>query len=153
MIPRIILSFLTACFIFSTVSAQVSPKTVVFKVRKQPILRQAITSIPDNQVFFVVEESATFQGGDLNSFREWVLKNLIYPASAREQGITGKVIVQFCIDIKGDISDIKVIRGVNKDIDNEATRVIKSSPQWAPGKQGGKPVKQLFTIPVTFSLQ
>ncbi len=153
MIPRIILSFLTACFILCNAGSQEPSKSVVFKVRKQPILRQAITSIPDDQVFFVVEESATFQGGDLNSFRLWVMKNLKYPVSAREQGIAGKVIVQYCIDYKGNVKDIKVIRGVNKDLDDEAVRVIKSSPQWAPGKQGGKPVKQLFTIPVTFSLQ
>ncbi len=107
----------------------------------------------EEQVFFVVEESATFLGGDLNSFREWVLKNTVYPQVAQENGIAGKVIVQFCINHKGEIADVKVIRGVDPALDEEAIRVIKSSPKWSPGKQGGKPVKQLFTMPVSFVLQ
>jgi protein TonB len=107
----------------------------------------------EEQVFFVVEESATFMGGDLNSFRDWILKNTVYPQVAQENGISGKVIVQFCVNHKGEVVDTKVIRGVDPALDEEAIRVIKSSPKWSPGKQGGKAVKQLFTMPVSFVLQ
>jgi TonB family protein len=140
-------------------TAQLPPQTVVFKVRKADVVKPAhIISRPavkneEEQVFFVVEESATFQGGDLNSFRDWVFKNTIYPATAVQAGITGKVIVQFCIDSKGDVTDVKVIRSVSPEIDKEAIRVISSSPKWSPGKQGGKAIKQLFTMPVVFNLQ
>jgi protein TonB len=107
----------------------------------------------EETVFFVVEESATFLGGDLNSFRDWIFKNTVYPQVAQENGIAGKVIVQFCVNHKGEVVDVKVIRGVDASLDEEAVRVIKSSPKWSPGKQGGKAVKQLFTMPVSFVLQ
>jgi protein TonB len=107
----------------------------------------------EEPVFFVVEENATFLGGDLNSFREWVQKNVVYPEVAVENGITGKVIVQFAVNHKGEVVDVKVIRGVDPALDEETIRVIRSSPKWNPGKQGGKAVKQLFTMPVSYVLQ
>jgi TonB family protein len=109
---------------------------------------------PDDEVTFImVENPATFQGGDLNSFRSWVQSNLKYPMEAAEKGISGKVYVSFAINSKGDVVDIKVLRGVDPSLDNESVRVIKSSPKWAPAKQGGKNVKQQFVIPLSFVLQ
>ncbi len=107
----------------------------------------------EEPVFFVVEESATFEGGDLESFRNWVQKHIVYPEIAVENGITGKAIVQFCVNHAGDVTDVKVLRGVDPALDEEAVRVLKLSPKWSPGKQGGKAVKQLFTMPITFVLQ
>lgn len=115
--------------------------------RKQP-------SLPaDEQVFIVVEEPASFQGGDVNSFRDWVTKNLKYPIIAVEKGISGKVYVQYAINSKGDVVDVKVVRGVDPSLDKEAIRVISSSPKWEPAKQKGTKVKQQFTIPIAFQLQ
>ena len=115
--------------------------------RKQP-------SLPtDEQVFIVVEKPATFQGGDVNSFRDWVTKNLKYPDIAVKKGIAGKVYVQYAINSKGDVVDVKVVRGVDPSLDKEAIRVISSSPKWEPAKQKGTNVKQQFTIPIAFQLQ
>ena len=115
--------------------------------RKQP-------SLPtDEQVFIIVEKQATFQGGDVNSFRDWVTKNLKYPDIAVKKGIAGKVYVQYAINSKGDVVDVKVVRGVDPSLDKEAIRVISSSPKWEPAKQKGTNVKQQFTIPIAFQLQ
>jgi TonB family protein len=103
-------------------------------------------------IFFVVEESAQFQGGDLNNFREYVFANVKYPDAAVKNGIQGKVIVQFVVNHLGMVEDVKVIRGVDPLLDLAALAAIKSSPEWKPGRQGGKAVAQLFTMPVNFNL-
>jgi len=116
-------------------------------VMKQP-------SMPaDEQVFIVVEQQASFQGSDVNSFRDWVTKHLKYPDIAIRKGISGKVYVQYAINSKGDVVDVKVIRGIDPSLDKEAIRVISSSPKWEPAKQRGTKVKQQFTIPIAFALQ
>jgi protein TonB len=82
-----------------------------------------------------------------------VAKTLKYPEIAAENGIQGKVFVQFAVNAKGEVTDVVVVRGVDPALDAEAVRVIKSSPKWAPGKQRGRPVKVQFTFPVVFVLQ
>lgn len=99
------------------------------------------------------EESAMFQGGNVLNFRKWVSENIHYPEDAMHEGIFGKVIVQFCVNKKGEVVDIKLLRTIDPAIDNETIRVISSSPRWNPAKQGGNPVKQLFVIPFQFEMR
>jgi len=109
---------------------------------------------PDEEVYFVVEQSASFQGGDLNDFRDYIFKHTIYPNEAEIKKMTGKAIVQFLIGRDGYIKDIKIIRSSGYELlDKEAIRVLSSSPQWKPGRQGGKNVNQLFTMPVSFVIK
>ena len=105
------------------------------------------------EVFIIVEDMPTFQGGDQNAFRTWIQQNLRYPEIAQENGISGKVYVQFAVNSKGEVVDVKVVRGVDPALDKEAMRVVSSSPKWVPGKQRGKPVKVQFTFPIVFVLQ
>jgi protein TonB len=107
----------------------------------------------EEPVFILVEEQASFQGGDVTTFRSWVEKNLVYPPVASENGIFGKVIVQFAVNSKGEVVDVKVLRSVDQSLDKETIRVIMSSPKWTPAKQGGRAVKQQFVIPISFVLQ
>jgi len=104
------------------------------------------------EVFFIVEDMPSFKGGDLNDFRAWVQKNMNYPSIAQENGISGRVIVQFAINSNGQVVDVRVVRGVDPSLDNEAVRAVKASPKWEPGKQRGKSVKVQFTMPVVFVL-
>jgi protein TonB len=103
--------------------------------------------------FFVVEDKPKFQGGDHNTFRKWVQDNLRYPAIASENGISGKVFMQFTINSKGDVVDVKVISGASPTLDKEALRVVSSSPPWEPGKQRDRPVNVRFSFPIFFVLQ
>ncbi len=105
------------------------------------------------EVFVIVEDMPKFQGGDQNTFRNWIQQNLRYPEIAQENGISGKVYVQFAVNSKGEVVDVKVVRGVDPSLDKEAVRVVSSSPKWEPGKQRGKPVKVQFTFPIVFVLQ
>lgn len=102
--------------------------------------------------FVKVEIEAKFQGGDLLSFNKWVAANIKYPQVCSENGVTGKVFVQFVVNKTGQVESVKVLRGADPLMDQEAIRVIESSPKWSAPLQGGKPVKQLFTLPVNFKL-
>ncbi|MFC2138663.1 energy transducer TonB, partial [Bacteroidota bacterium] len=105
------------------------------------------------EVFFIVEDMPTFMGGDQNEFRKYIQQNLKYPAVAAENGISGRVFVQFVVNEKGQVINAKVVRGVDPSLDKEALRVVMSSPKWTPGKQRGKPVRVAFTFPIVFVLQ
>ena len=103
--------------------------------------------------FQLVEEKPSFQGGDANQFSKWVSQNLAYPEIARENGVQGRVTLQFTIDKDGSIKNVKVLRGVNPALDKEAVRVISSSPKWTPGKQRGRAVPVTYTFPVIFQFR
>jgi periplasmic protein TonB len=98
------------------------------------------------------QEFASFMNGDLDDFRIWVQKNVTYPQIAIENRISGKVFIAFCVSKNGEVVDIELLRGVDKSIDQETIRVISSSPLWKAARQGGRPVKQKFVIPVAFIL-
>jgi protein TonB len=103
--------------------------------------------------FAIVEDKPTFQGKDANEFTKWVYNNIEYPEIAKENGIQGRVTVQFTIDKDGSVKDVKVLRGVDSSLDKEAVRVIQKSPKWSPGKQRNKPVKVKYTFPIIFQLR
>lgn len=93
-----------------------------------------------------------FQGGDVAKFRDWVATQILYPDKARANGIQGTVIVQFIIEQDGSVSNVQVIRSIDKQIDDEAVRVVTSSPKWTPGTNKGKPVRVVFTLPANFKI-
>src|SRR5574344_31096 len=103
--------------------------------------------------FALVEEKPSFMGGDANTFSAWVAKNLEYPEIAKENGLQGRVILQFTVNPNGTVSNIKVLRGVDSSLDKEAMRVIASSPKWTPGKQRDRAVKVIYNFPVIFQLR
>lgn len=109
--------------------------------------------VDEEQIFFVVEDMPTFQGQDNSAFRVYIQQNLKYPIIAQENGVSGRVFVQFDISVSGEVTNIVVVRGVDPSLDREAIRVVKSSPKWTPGKQRGRPVKVRFTFPIAFQLQ
>lgn len=103
-------------------------------------------------VFVVVETMPSFPGGDAALFK-YLSDNIKYPVIAQESGVQGRVICQFVVNRDGSIVDIEVVRSVDKSLDAEAVRVIKSMPKWSPGKQRGKSVRVKYTLPVNFRLQ
>ena len=105
----------------------------------------------DEEVFMVVENMPEFPGGDLGLMK-YIQKNVKYPPIAKEYNITGKVYISFVVDRSGSVTNVKVVRGVDKNLDAEAVRVIKSLPKYKPGKQRGKAVKVMFTVPINFTL-
>ena len=101
----------------------------------------------------LVEEKPSFMGGDANYFSKWVNENLVYPEIAKENGVQGRVTLQFTIRKDGTITNVKVLRGVEPSLDKEAVRVVSMSPKWKPGMQDDRPVSVSYTFPVIFQLR
>ena len=103
--------------------------------------------------FQLVEEKPSFQGGDANQFSKWVNSRLHYPEIAKENGVQGRVTLQFTVEKDGTVTKVKVLRGVDPSLDKEAVRVVSMSPKWKPGKQRDRAVPVTYTFPVIFQLR
>ena len=105
-------------------------------------------------LFHIVEDKPLFNGKDPDvAFREWAYSKIVYPPIAAENGISGRVILDFAIDREGNVVEVRVLRGADPLLDAEAVRVIRMSPKWTPGMQRGKPVKVRYQFPFMFQLQ
>lgn len=107
----------------------------------------------EDEIFEVVEDKPEFSDGGAAGLMRYLSTNIKYPTIPQENGVQGKVTVQFVVNKDGSIVDVKVLRGVDPYLDREALRVISSMPKWKPGKQRGVPVRCKFTVPVTFKLK
>ena len=107
--------------------------------------------VDEQQIFTIVEEQPEFPGGMAECYK-WINKNLNYPTISAENGVQGRVTVNFVVNTDGSIVDVKVLRGVDPYLDKEAVRVVSKMPKWKPGKQRGKAVRCSFNLPVRFKL-
>lgn len=107
---------------------------------------------PKNEIFEFVEQMPEFPGGE-DALAAFLSKNIKYPKQANEQGISGRVVINFVVGDGGEITDVKVARGIGYGCDQEAMRVVKSMPPWRAGKQNGKPVRVAYSLPITFELE
>jgi protein TonB len=114
-------------------------------------INQEVTE-DSNTIFTNVEVLPTFPGG-LEKFGQFLGRNLRYPPIARENGVQGRVYCTFVVEKDGSLTDIKVTRGIGGGCDEEAVRVLKSSPKWNPGVQNGRNVRVSYTVPIFFQLQ
>ena len=121
-----------------------------------PVVTGPVTAVEEEtdegQIFQVVEQMPEFPGG-MEALMKYLQKNIKYPSRAQDNNVQGRVMVTFVVNKDGSIVDPEVIKAVDKDLDNEALRVVKGMPKWNPGKQRGKPVRVKYTVPVTFRLQ
>lgn len=104
------------------------------------------------KIFTAVEQQAQFPGGQ-PALMKWLSNNLKYPERAQQNDIEGRVTVKFVVNADGSIEQVSVAKGVDKDLDQEAVRVVKKMPKWQPGKNNGVAVRSYFYLPVVFKLQ
>ncbi|QHS55425.1 TonB family protein [Mucilaginibacter sp. 14171R-50] len=124
---------------------------ITFDPKTDKLPADTIPKENKTQVFTAVEHSPGFPGGQA-AFSRFLSKNLKYPAEARKNKVEGRVVVNFVVETDGSLSDIRVLRGVGSGTDEEAVRVLKTSPKWKPGVQNGRKVRVQYTVPITFSL-
>lgn len=103
--------------------------------------------------FITVEQKPTFNGGDANDFAKWVNSRLVYPEVAKDNGVEGRVVLQFTIGKDGRLRDVKVLGAPDESLAKEAVRVVSSSPKWEPGRQRDRAVKVSYTFPVIYRLR
>lgn len=104
-------------------------------------------------IFVKVDEMPKFKDGDFNTFRTWVMQNVKYPDIAKKEGIQGKVYAEYIIEKDGTVSNVKVIKSDDAKLNQEVLKVVKSSPNWKPGKQNGKLVRVKCVVQVKFALK
>jgi periplasmic protein TonB len=118
----------------------------------KPVIGEEKTNEAESEIFVIVEDMPEFPGGEVQ-LRKWIAANIKYPVIAAENGIQGKVYVQFVVDKDGSITNARIARGVDPSLDQEALRVVNNLPKWKPGMQRGKPVRVSYTVPINFQLQ
>jgi TonB family protein len=101
----------------------------------------------------IVEQMPLFNNGGPENFVLWVYQNIKYPETAIRDAISGKVFVKFKVDSLGIVKDIEIVRSARWDLDSEVLRVMCSSPKWTPGRQAGRNVGIIFTIPIEFDIK
>ena len=133
-------------FSFDDTHIEVTIADYVEKVEEEVIEEETVD-------FIRVEHKPSFNNGDANTFSRWVAEHLSYPEIAKENGVQGRVILQFTILRNGSLGNVKVLRGVDPALEKEAVRVVSSSPKWEPGRQRDRAVNVTYTFPVIFQLR
>lgn len=123
-------------------------------VQEQVVVKEPEPEVKpkEEEIFVAVEQAAEFPGGQ-GALMKWLSNNIRYPESAQQNDIQGRVIVKFVVEKDGSIGAATILKGVDKDLDREALRVVKRMPKWQPGKNNGVAVRSYFNLPVTFKLQ
>lgn len=123
-------------------------------VQEQVIVKEPEPEVKpqEEEIFQAVEQQAEFPGGQA-ALMKWLSQNIRYPEQAAANDIQGRVIVKFVVEKDGSIGATEILKGVDKDLDREALRVVKKMPKWQPGKNNGVAVRSYFNLPVTFKLQ
>jgi protein TonB len=106
----------------------------------------------DGEIFMIVEEMPEFPGGE-GELQKYLASSVRYPVIAQENGIQGRVYIQFVINQRGEVTNVTILRGVDPSLDREAVRVVEAMPKWKPGKQRNRPVRVSYTVPINFVLQ
>lgn len=114
---------------------------------------KAVEAAPKpDELFVSVEQQPEYPGG-IEALRSFLNKNLNYPRSAANAGISGKVYISFVVNTDGSLTEVQVLKGIGFGCDEEAIRVIRKMPQWRPGKQSGRAVRVKFNLPISFTLE
>ena len=123
-------------------------------VQEQVIVKEPEPEVKpkEEEIFVAVEQQAEFPGGTAAMYK-WLGNNMRYPEAAQQNDIQGTVHVKFVVEKDGSIGNVTLLKGVDKDLDREAIRVVKKMPKWQPGKNNGVAVRSYFTLPVKFRLQ
>lgn len=122
------------------------PAEVIFEEPVEEVIEEN-----DDEVFVVVEQNPEFIGG-YDAMIAFIKQNMVYPTNARRMQMEGTVYVSFIVGKTGEISDVQVMRGIMKECDREAVRVVEMMPAWKPGTQNGRKVNVRFTLPIKFRM-
>jgi protein TonB len=131
------------------INAEVDERTHI-EVYIAPVI-EAEEEAEEQQIFQVVEDAPEYPGGE-EARMKYLRDNIRYPAIARESGIQGTIFITFVVERDGNITDVRVVRGIGGGCDEEAIRVVENMPKWVPGRQRGRSVRVQFMMPIRFTL-
>lgn len=128
------------------------PEVVAKKNNNQENSQETLVGTRTNKVYTFVEKMPQYPGGD-EALINFLYGNIQYPQIAKRAGIEGRVIATFIVTEKGEVQDIKIVKGIGAGCDEETIRVLENMPNWKPGFQKGAPVKVRMSVPISFKLQ
>lgn len=120
-------------------------------VQQQVVIVEDKPAPKEEEIYAAVDVVPEFPGG-MTALMQWLGTNIRYPEAAQQNNVQGRVVVNFVVEKDGSISQVQVVKGVDKDLDKEAVRVVSKMPKWSPGKKDGVPVRTYFSLPVAFRL-
>ena len=153
--PKLLAGF--KCLLF-VVSALILLVIVVAPVRANAQDKKENTSqtrkdtATDDKVYEVCEQMPIFKGGDA-ALLKYLRENLKYPDNTKDRGVQGRLVIGFIVEKDGSLTDVKVLRPVDIDLDAEVLRLVKGMPKWIPGRQNGKRVRVRYLLPIHICLQ
>ena len=121
-------------------------------VQEAVVVKEPEPAPKEEEIFVAVEQQAEFPGG-MPALMKWLSNNIRYPEAAQQNDVQGRVVVKFIVEKDGSVSQAQIVKGVDKDLDKEALRVVNKMPKWQAGKNNGVAVRSYFTLPVQFRLQ
>ena len=106
----------------------------------------------DDKIYEVCEQMPIFEGGDA-ALLKYLRENLKYPDNTKDRGVQGRLVIGFIVEKDGSLTDVKVLRPVDIDLDAEVLRLVRGMPKWIPGRQNGKRVRVRHLLPIHICLQ
>ncbi len=129
-----------------------SEATAETRIDVNTIITEEVEKVDPVFLIGQLDDDPEFPGGMLG-LQKYLIGAVKYPVAALERGIQGTVYLSFIINKEGKVENVKILRGIETTLDNEAFRVVNSLPQWKPGRQNGRPVKVSYQVPIKFQLQ
>lgn len=123
-------------------------------VQEQVVVKETepVEKPKEEEIYIAVEQPAEFPGGTA-ALMKWLSQNISYPQAAQMNGIQGRVMVKLVVEKDGSIGNVTILKGVDRDFDREAIRVVKKMPKWTPARNNGVPVASYFNLPIMFKTQ
>lgn len=123
--------------------------SLLYTLNTQSQTKSQYKSSETEEVFTIVEQMPSFPGGEKELYR-FIGLTITYPVEAQVNNESGKIYVSFVVNTDGNLTDIRILRGISKSLNNEALRIVSLMPRWIPGTQGGTAVKVRFYLPIRF---
>lgn len=136
------------------IAADAAEKGAAAAATAKEAVEEAVEEVVEEEEipFIMVQQKPGFEGGDASAFSKWVNSQIVYPEAAQAAGKEGRVVLKFKVAKDGSIQNVRVVKGVDPELDAEAVRVVSSAPAWTPGMQNGEPVAVSYIFPVIYKI-
>ena len=153
--PKLFAGFKCLLFVVSALILLViviAPARANAQDKREKTTQTRKDTAPDDKVYEVCEQMPIFEGGDA-ALLKYLRENLKYPDKTKDRGVQGRLVIGFIVEKDGSLTDVKVLRPVDIDLDAEVLRLVKGMPKWIPGRQNGKRVRVRYLLPIHICLQ
>ena len=153
--PKLFAGFKCLLFVVSALILLViviAPARANAQDKKEKTTQTHKDTTTGDKVYEVCEQMPIFEGGDA-ALLKYLRENLKYPDNTKDRGVQGRLVIGFIVEKDGSLTDVKVLRPVDIDLDAEVLRLVKGMPKWIPGRHNGQRVRVRYLLPIHICLQ